>query len=1101
VSTTTDSLSETDQIGEPATTVPSAGQVVRVRTRTYLVERVDGVGNQALVSLACLDDDAQGEQLQVIWGLEIGPEILDRSAWKTIGSRGFDDPRQFGAYVHTLRWNCVTATNPKLFQAPFRAGIRLDAYQLEPLRKALELPRVNLFIADDVGLGKTIEAGLIASELLLRRRVREVVVACPPTMLTQWKDELESRFGLTFEILDRAYIERVRQERGYGVNAWETFPRFLISNRLLIDETYAAPLRAWLDNIRPGTLFIFDEAHHAAPSSGGRYAIDSRITKAVRDLAPRFENRLFLSATPHNGHSNSFSALLELLDPQRFTRGVKVRPKDLEPVMVRRLKEDVRAVGETFPERKVVQVDITGLPSNAPELELSRLLDNYRELRHARLASASKRKQAEGALVISGLQQRLLSSIEAFARTLKVHRRTMERVWAGEVTAPPPQKVPELFALVTDAPDSDDERSVLSEQDYERREDEAFEKVTLAGVVEGEKLGAEAERALLTRMEQLANETRGLPDARVRHLVTWIQERMCTGALLPGDGAPQRGATWNDLRLLIFTEYDDTRRYLVEMLRAAIAGTDRAAERIEVFHGPTPQEKRDAIKLAFNLPPNEHPLRILVATDAAREGINLQAHCHNLYHFDLPWNPSRLEQRNGRIDRKMQPAPAVFCHYFVYEQRPEDRVLQALVKKTEIIRRELGSLSKVLEGRLTDSLRSGIRHRDATTLAKQIIDAEEDQAKRQTVDEELEATRERQHKLSRSIDELRRRINDARRWIKLDDAALQDAISCSLELLGAKPLQPQANGNDGLDRFVFPDLADRQGADPTWAATLDTLRKLPQNGEKDFEWRRTSPLRPVVLEAPKEINDDVVQLHLQHRLVQRLLGRFTAQGFVHHDLSRACLVQSRDAIPRVILLGRVSLYGRGAVRLHEEVIAVAARWSDPATRNTPLRPYGREAEGKTVDLFEEALGVTKKRSVGDLIREQLGGSVSRDIDELLPHLEAEGATIRSDATEKLRERGLKESTAMRELLREQRGRVMTELEKSGPDTSSQLMLPLPLSVEEQKQYDANRRYWERWLANVDGDIEREPAKIRDFYEVGSSHIEPVGIAYLWPVTG
>src|SRR6202171_329981 len=258
VSTTTDSLSEADQIGEPATTVPSAGQVVRVRTRTYLVERVDGGGNEALVSLACLDDDAQGDQLQVIWGLEIGTEILDRSAWKTIGSRGFDDPRQFGAYVHTLRWNCVTATNPKLFQAPFRAGIRLDAYQLEPLRKALELPRVNLFIADDVGLGKTIEAGLIASELLLRRRVREVVVACPPTMLTQWKDELESRFGLTFEILDRAYIERVRQERGYGVNAWETFPRFLISHRLLIDETYAAPLRAWLGTLPPGTLFIFD---------------------------------------------------------------------------------------------------------------------------------------------------------------------------------------------------------------------------------------------------------------------------------------------------------------------------------------------------------------------------------------------------------------------------------------------------------------------------------------------------------------------------------------------------------------------------------------------------------------------------------------------------------------------------------------------------------------------------------------------------------------------------------------------------------------------------------------------------------------------------
>ena len=164
--------------------------------------------------------------------------------------------RHFSAYIHTLRWNCVTATDPRIFQAPFRAGIRIDAYQLEPLRKALLLPRVNLFIADDVGLGKTIEAALIASELLLRRRVREILVACPPSMLGQWKDELEVRFGLTFEILDRAYLERIRQERGYGVNPWTTFPRFLISHNLLIDETYTGPLRDWLDNLRPGSLLI-----------------------------------------------------------------------------------------------------------------------------------------------------------------------------------------------------------------------------------------------------------------------------------------------------------------------------------------------------------------------------------------------------------------------------------------------------------------------------------------------------------------------------------------------------------------------------------------------------------------------------------------------------------------------------------------------------------------------------------------------------------------------------------------------------------------------------------------------------------------------------
>ena len=147
-------------------------------------------------SVSCVDDDAQGQPLEVLWEKEVDPEVLTGEAWEN-RQAGFDPPNLFAAYLHTLRWNCVTATDPKLFQSPFRAGIRIDAYQLEPLRKALRLPRVNLFIADDVGLGKTIEAGLIARELLLRKKVRDIVVACPPSMLLQWQDELENRFGLT----------------------------------------------------------------------------------------------------------------------------------------------------------------------------------------------------------------------------------------------------------------------------------------------------------------------------------------------------------------------------------------------------------------------------------------------------------------------------------------------------------------------------------------------------------------------------------------------------------------------------------------------------------------------------------------------------------------------------------------------------------------------------------------------------------------------------------------------------------------------------------------------------------------------------------------
>jgi SNF2 family DNA or RNA helicase len=651
--------------------LPEAGQVVRVRTRTHLVERVEGnSGYGTLVALACLDDDAQGQKCEVIWELELDRQVLDSEAWQSIGQKGFDSPRYFSAYLHTLHWNCVTATDPKLFQSPFRAGIKLDAYQLEPLRKALLLPRVNLFIADDVGLGKTIEAGLIASELLLRRRVKEVVVACPPSMIQQWKDEMEARFGLTFEVLDRSYLERIRQERGYGVNPWTTFPRFIVSHKLLIDEAYTAPLRDWLDNLRPGSLLIFDEAHHAAPSSGAKYAIDSRITKAIRDIAHRFEHRLFLSATPHNGHSNSFSALLEILDDQRFIRGFSASKSNLKEVMVRRLKEDIRQIAGGFPVRKVVQVDLKDLPPDTPELKLSTLLDGYRQVRLLRMVGATKRKQAEASLLVSHLQQRLLSSVEAFARTLVVHRRTMERIWAGDLASAKTtgaSKRRELF----DESDSDDERTQLPEEEQQSIFDHEMETATEAAAGDTTAADITREKALLDEMQAVAGRGRGQADARVLYLLNWIRDYMCPGICLPGEARNTSEAKWNDLRLLIFTEYEDTRRYLSAMLKIAIGHTQLAEQRLAVYHGPTPPDKREAIKRAFNLPPNEHPLRILVATDAAREGINLQAHCHNLFHFDVPWNPSRLEQRNGRIDRKLQPAPTVYCHYFVYEHGPK----------------------------------------------------------------------------------------------------------------------------------------------------------------------------------------------------------------------------------------------------------------------------------------------------------------------------------------------------------------------------------------------------------------------------------------------
>lgn len=1088
--------------------MPERGQIVRLRSRQYLVEDMvqpPRPGDATLVRMSCVDDDNQGQPLEVLWEKEIGPEILTAESWNRLAERGFDPPKLFAAYFHTLRWNCVTATDPNLFQAPFRAGIRLDAYQLEPLRKALLLPRVNLFIADDVGLGKTIEAGLIARELLLRKKVKDIVVACPPSMLLQWQDELESRFGLTFEILDKAYVARVRQERGYGVNPWSTHTRFLISHRLLIDETYTTPLRDWLGELRAGSLLILDEAHHAAPSSGAKYAIDSKITHAIRELAQHFEHRLFLSATPHNGHSNSFSALLEILDPQRFCRGVPVQAKLRDEVMVRRLKDDLREIAGGFPERKVSQIDIAGLPDDAPDLRLSRLLDQYRTLREARLMGETKRVQAAAGLLVTGLQQRLLSSIDAFARTLRVHRRTVLKQWeaqaAGRATAVA-QRRP--LDLLTQGVGSDDDRATLSEEELRAEEEAQIEAASL--VAAGSLQGLEAkdlfakEQKLLEEMTTIAEAARGLPDAKVQALLKWIKKYMCPG--LPELGAtPPAGplAPWNDTRVIIFTEYEDTRRYLSQQLSAAIAFTDRAQERIAIYHGPTPLADREEIKRAFNANPKKHPVRILIATDAAREGLNLQTHCWNLFHFDVPWNPARMEQRNGRIDRKLQPKDEVFCYYFMYHQRVEDRILKVLVEKTERIKKELGSLAPVIEGRLAGILKLGIAHKDVATLERSLTEADLQAAHKGAVTKELEESRERQEKLREQIARLQNRLKDSKDWIALGEDHFRSAISCSLELMGADPLRPVTDGasqQPELPRYTFPALDRRAGADPSWSGTLDALRAPRKKDQTYWEWRRESPIRPVVFEDPGTMDEEVVHLHLEHRVVQRLLNRFRAQGFIHHDLSRACLAQTADPIPRVILLGRLCLFGPGGARLHEELIPVAARWIDPADRKRSLAPFGREAEGKTLDLLETALLPDRHRPIADRVLQRLRGSAMQDIQDLLPHLEARGREYGADAEQKLKERGRKESQAMREILETQKRRVAETAAKYHDP-----QLTLDLDVEEKRQVESNRRHWEKRLGTLEKELEVEPQRVLGFYDVRARRLEPVGLVYLWPVTG
>lgn len=1039
---------------------PRQGDIVQVRHRQWLVEAVvppPAEGDSTLVRLVCLDDDNQGRSLDVFWELELGARVLQPEAHGLGDVDRVDPPRHFAAYLHALKWNSVSATDAKLFQSPFRAGIKLMNHQLTPLRKALSLPRANVFIADDVGLGKTIEAGLIAQELLLRQRIEFILIVCPASVCLQWRDEMQKKFGLHFEVMNRAFIGRRRQERGFGVNPWSTHTRFIISHPILRRPEYRDPLLQHIGERATKSLLILDEAHVAAPAGATRYAVDSKITDVIRDIAPRFENRLFLSATPHNGHSNSFSALLELLDPQRFTRGVPVRGRaQLDAVMVRRLKEDLRQLGvDQFPKRVLVPFKV-GEPS-CPELVLAGKLAAYTKL--------MRPTRGQGGLVFINLQKRLLSSVEAFYRTLQAHHRAVTEGRAKTAIQLSLPSDDDEYGIPDDVLDESDEARVSAESRY------------ISPTTDAKKI--------LDDLLRLASQHRGAADAKVRALVEWIQKNQCRSVSVGGVDAKASKANrkWTDRRLIIFTEYGDTKRYLRTLLNAATDDTDLGDERIMELHGGMSDDLREEVQRAFNSPPEKHPVRILLATDAAREGVNLQGHCADLVHFDVPWNPARIEQRNGRIDRTLQPEPEVRCHYFVYPDREEDKVLETLVRKVDIIQRELGSISSVLLDRLGDVMEGGI---DAKTAAK-LKEAEEAGSLKKTSTDELESQRDALAQVRDDIEEAGQLLNRSRKVMDFDPALLRDAIDVGLELAGAPKLE--ATKSDGVEAWTVPDMPE------SWQRTLDTLRPARGRNEQFWEFRKRAPL-PVVFRPPPKMNSELAHLHLQHPVVQRVLGRFLSQGYSAHDLSRVTVVRTRhDSLVRVIAFGRLSLFGVGATRLHDQLVSVAARWTEG--KEDAIQPFAEDADRKAVEMLEQVLTESPTlEGVSASVQAKLVAAAPKVFSRIWKHIRDEADALAHSAEQRLGQRGTEEAEALRKILGTQRMAIIAEIERRHQLTFDDLKL----DKREQDQFRKEQDHMGERLVAIQLELEREPKQIEALYKVALRRLEPVGLVVLWPET-
>jgi len=272
--------------------VPEPGELVRVRGQQWVVasrrtsrlpqdELASKVPpGRTMVTLTSVSDDDQGDELTVVWEIEPGREVLPATRLPEVTGTSWDVPEVLGAFLDAVRWGTVASADDQTLQAPFRAGITVEDYQLEPVAKALAMPRVALLLADDVGLGKTIEAGLVVQEMLLRNRARRIVVICPAPLTGKWAEEMQTKFGLDFKVLDAEALKELRRSHGLQANPFSVYPRTIVSLQWLRTPRVQRLLDEVLDGRGDGgpsffDILLVDEAHHCAPpapGSGKHYA-------------------------------------------------------------------------------------------------------------------------------------------------------------------------------------------------------------------------------------------------------------------------------------------------------------------------------------------------------------------------------------------------------------------------------------------------------------------------------------------------------------------------------------------------------------------------------------------------------------------------------------------------------------------------------------------------------------------------------------------------------------------------------------------------------------------------------------------------------------
>lgn len=1028
---------------------PEPGQIVNVRGSTWAVADVrrqglprspadeGAAGLSHVVSLQSLEEDRLGEELAVVWELEVGHTVApDQGLPDAVTADGFDDPNTLAAYVDAVRWGAVTSADSDSYQAPFRSGANVEAYQLEPLRRALQSSRTNLLLADDVGLGKTIEAGLVIQELLLRHRARSVVIVCPPSLRLKWQAEMRDKFGLDFVIVDSELLAETRRSHGLAANPFRLHPRVIVSMAWLPSLRAQRLLRSVYADVRDTSLarrfafdvLVVDEAHHVAPASpsaasGHRgYAVDSARTTATRALAERCEHRLFLSATPHNGYSESFTALLEMIDGRRFSRGAMLDETALREVTVRRLKAELTE--KRFRPRRIAALDFTPTDDEQARFEsLDRILTE---------SARANGKGRSGDIVSLLLKKRFLSSPWSFARTLELYAHAAAAGTLPDID----DEGDEYYQEVLGSRQSDEEEGDTEHPEFTAlRQSKASDPLVAATAQE---------------ISALVDWGRGYehrPDSRLTRLIAYL-DAVCR----------PDGRTWTNERVVVFTEYAATLDWITRVL------TQRGyRDVLAVIQGSTPADEREDIRSAFTEHPSKAPVRVLLATDSAGEGIDLQDHCHRLVNFDVPFNPSRLEQRIGRIDRYGQEEVPEIYHFAPDSTSStyaaDMDFMRRIAEKVGTVAQDLGSVNQVIDADVQEHFAG--RPRRKGRAAPDSGDA--------IITRALAGGME----LNRRLTELSQTYAERKVEMHLTPGNARRVVDAALALTAQPPLVEVGDEDTDAQVFAVPALG------PAWQPALDGLAT------------RLEPdvLRPITFdERATQKRTDLVHVHLGHALMRRSTRLLRSALFgVESPVHRVTAVVV-DGLPQscVAAVSRLVLVGRGGLRLHEEVFLTGIRVRGQAM-----------AEAKVEEVLDAALDAEQLTLADDDVRAALAREWNADGSRLRTRL-LTAMTRKADArqakvAEALDARRSADVGRAREIfgafgenLRDSREKLAAEIR-----TQEDMLF----TDDQQRQRRRDLEAMRNRLESLDEEEQREVAAITDRYAEVKPHVSAAAVVF------